>query len=98
LGRGRPHVGGRVKAHVPPWVHGQVEALRACQWGANTRAGVIRDLVIVGLLELKRQGVQAPGFDPEAAIKDAVRKGQPTATALDAKARAHARAKGKRAT
>ena len=97
IAQGRPHVGQRVKAHVPPWVHRQVDALRAGPWGAESRAGVVRDLVIVGLLALKAKGVQAPGFDPEAAIREAVLKGEPTATALDVTRRARARAERSKA-
>ncbi len=81
---GRPLIGVRARTQVPIWAMEQIDALVAGEWGGSTRASVVRDLIVFGLIALKRNGVQAPGFDPGTAIRDALGRGEPTSTALDA--------------
>lgn len=71
------------------WVLGQLNALvverstvRETMPGERgrrvSRASVIRDALAVGLLALHREGVEAPGFDPAAALVAAADADEPT--------------------
>lgn len=76
--RGRPKVGLNFSICMPAWVIGQINALQALHGPKTPLAGVLRDAVVAGLLSLKAAGVEAPGFDPGAALLEAQRRGEPT--------------------
>ncbi len=93
---GRQRVGPLLKGHVPAWVINQLDAIQAERTRARRRshqtlrgqqvvprAAVVRDVLIAGLLMLKERGLDAPGFNPEDAIRKAIGRGEHTATVFD---------------
>lgn len=84
---GRPAVGPLLKATVPPWIMGQLEALTANRSAIAQaedpkappvpRADVVRDVLRAGLVSLSEKGVACDGFHPGRAMLEAQARGEP---------------------
>ena len=78
--RGRAPVGPQIKMRVPAWVLDQVDALQAhraeLEGKSVPKSDVIRDVMRAGLIAMKREGVEAPGFNPAQAIIAARQKSE----------------------
>ena len=83
VGRGgAPPIGPVLKGRVPPWIHGQLDALRDARRTLKPltpRSDVMRDVLRVGLVTLYRDlnVVGVPGFNPAKALIEAKARGEP---------------------